>query len=168
MGMAASQVRLLQLTSRKNTIGRSLENLSLQKNSLSRDMTRVSKNYQNALNTKTLKWTNNSGVTYVDLSYGNLMRPNTNNNNVPYLLTNESGQVVLDSKYEKYAEMISANGAAGGDYQSNRVAILSALTGISSETLTNSVATSNAQNEATQKAKDLQDQVCEKKNNEHH
>ena len=36
----------------------------------------------------------------------------------------------------------------------------------SSETLTNSVATSNAQNEATQKAKDLQDQVCEKKNNE--
>ena len=94
MGMAASQVRLLQLTSRKNTIGRTLEDLSLQKTSLSRDMKRVSKNYQDALSTKTLKWSNNSGVTYVDLSYGNLMRPNTYNNNTPYLLTNANGNIV--------------------------------------------------------------------------
>ena len=166
MGMAASQVRLLQLTDRKNTIGRELQHLSLQKTSLSRDMQRVTKNYQAALSSKTLKFSNNAGVTYVDLSYANLMRPSAANGNKPYLLTNASNQIIVDSKYEKYAEMISENGAAGGDYQSNRVAILSALTGISSETLTNSVATSNAQNEATQKAKDLQDQVCEKKNNE--
>ena len=52
MGMAASQVRLLQLTDRKNTIGRELEHLSLQKTSLSRDMQRVTKNYQNALSAK--------------------------------------------------------------------------------------------------------------------
>ncbi len=166
MGMAASQVRLLQLTDRKNTIGRELEHLSMQKTSLSRDMQRVSKNYQDALNTKTLKWSNNSGVTYVDLSYANLMRPNAANGNKPYLITNANSQVVVDSEYEKYAEMISPNGAAGGDYQSNRVAILAALTGISSDTLTNSVATSDALDEATQKVNDLQDQVCEKKQKE--
>lgn len=166
MGMAASQVRLLQLTDRKNTIGRELEHLSLQKTSLSRDMQRVSKNYQDALNTKTLKWSNNSGVTYVDLSYANLMRPSSANGNKPYLITNANSQVVVDSKYEKYAEMISPNGAAGGDYQSNRVAILAALTGISSDALTNSVVTSDALDEATQKVNDLQDKVCEKKQNE--
>ena len=55
MGMAASQVRLLQLTTRKNDIGWQLENLSMQKTSLSRDMQRVTKNYQNALSNKKLK-----------------------------------------------------------------------------------------------------------------
>lgn len=166
MGMAASQVRLLQLTDRKNTIGRELEHLSLQKTSLSRDMQRVSKNYQNALNTKTLKMSNNSGVTYVDLSYDNLMRPSAANGNKPYLLTNGNSQVVVDTKYEKYAEMISANGAAGGDYQSNRTAILSALTGISKDTLNNSVATNTALKEANTKVNDLQNKLCEKKNEE--
>ena len=114
MGMAASQVRLLQLTARKNDIGYQLQNLSLQKTSLSRDMQRVTKEYQNALSTKTLKWSNNSGVTYVDLSYANLMRPGSVNGNVPYLITNASGNVVVDSQYQKYAEMISADGSAGG------------------------------------------------------
>lgn len=79
MGMAASQVRLLQLTSRKNTIGYQLQNLSLQKTALSRDMQRVTRNYQEALNTKTLKWSNNAGVSHVDLSYANLMRPGSAN-----------------------------------------------------------------------------------------
>ena len=157
MGMAASQVRLLQLTSRKNTIGRSLENLSLQKNSLSRDMTRVSKNYQDALNTKTLKWTNNSGVTYVDLSYGNLMRPNTNNNNVPYLLTNESGQVVLDSKYEKYVEILEAN---GGKYDGDtRLEILAGLTDISKDALSNAESTSAAKTASANNINTLQAEV---------
>ena len=103
MGMAASQVRLLQLTSRKNTIGYQLQNLSLQKTALSRDMQRVTRNYQEALNTKTLKWSNNAGVSHVDLSYANLMRPGSANKNNPYLITNGDGKVVLDSKYQQYA-----------------------------------------------------------------
>lgn len=154
MGMAASQVRLLQLTSRKNTIGRTLEDLSLQKTSLSRDMKRVSKNFQDALSTKTLKWSNNSGVTYVDLSYGNLMRPNTYNNNTPYLLTNTNGNIVLDSKYEKYAEMLEAN---GGKYEGDtRIAILSGLTGVSKETLSNAATTSAAVESSVENANKLQ------------
>lgn len=164
MGMAASQVRLLQLTSRKNTIGRTLEDLSLQKTSLSRDMKRVSKNYQDALSTKTLKWSNNAGVTYVDLSYGNLMRPNTYNNNTPYLLTNSNGQVVLDSTYEKYAEMLEAN---GGKYEGDtRIAILSGLTGISKETLNNASATSAAVDSSVNKADTLQAELEKLKDKE--
>lgn len=133
MGMAASQVRLLQLTGRKNDIGRQLSSLSLQKTSLTREMQKVSKNYQNAISSKTLKWSNNSGVSYVDLSYSNLMRPGEANQNIPYLITDQSGKVVVDDKYEKYASLISPDGAAGGDYESNRAEILSGLTGISAE-----------------------------------
>lgn len=159
MGMAASQVRLLQLTSRKNTIGRNLQELSLQKMSLSRDMAKVAKNYQNALNSKTLKWSNNSGVSYVDLSYSTLMSPNAANNNTPYLLTNTNGQVVIDSKYEKYAQMISEKGSAGGNWEDNRIKILSELVGVSEETLNDANVKSDALDESTKKANDLQEEL---------
>ena len=155
MGMAASQVRLLQLTSRKNTIGRNLQELSLQKMSLSRDMAKVAKNYQNALNSKTLKWSNNSGVSYVDLSYSTLMNPNSANQKSPYLLTNTNGQVMVDSKYEKYAKMISETGAAGGNWKDNRIKILSELVGVSEATLEDVDAKSNTLDLSTQKANTL-------------
>ena len=143
MGMSASQVRLGALYSRKNTIGYNLTTLSNQKMALSRDMQRVSKNYQDALNQKVLKWSNNSGVDYIDLSYKNLMTPSTMNQYKPYLLTDLNGKVVIDSKYEKYAAMISPRGSAGGDWASNRTAILSELTGIDAEKI-NAQAANNA------------------------
>lgn len=127
MGMAASQVRLLQLTGRKNDIGRQLQSLSAEKMSLTREMKGVTRDYQNALSSKVFKWTTNSGANYVDLSYNTLMKPNSTNNNTPYLLTNTNGAVMIDSTYKKYAEMISANGAAGGDYESVRTEILASL-----------------------------------------
>lgn len=133
MGMSASQANLGFLLSRKNTIGRQLTTLSNDKMMLSKDMQKVSKEYQEALNTKVLKWSNNSGITYSDLSYNNLMSPSTMNGNKPYLITDMGGRVVVDSKYQKYAEMISANGAPGGDWESNRAEILSSLTGISAD-----------------------------------
>ena len=137
MGMAASQVRLLQLTSRKNDIGCELTRLSNEKVTLSRDMQRISRKYQNSLNQKVLKWSNNSGVSYIDLSYQNLMKPSTMNQNIPYLLTDMSDRVVIDSEYKKYAEMISATGASGGDWESVRTQVLSELTGIDAEKIAN-------------------------------
>lgn len=163
MGMAASQVRLLQLTSRKNTIGRELESLSLQKNSLSRDMRRVSQNYQDALSSKTLKFTTNSGVSTIDLSYANMMRPSAMNQNNPYLLTNSRGQVLVDSNYLEYAEMISPDGAPNGDYKSNRSEILSELTGIPAEKIEKSEATKAAKKASGEKIKALQKEVHELK-----
>lgn len=130
MGMAASQGRFLQLTSRKNDIGLQLTRLSNEKVSLSREMQNVSRKYQDGLNTKTLKWSNNAGVSYIDLSYSNLMTPSAMNQQNPYVLSDSSGKVVIASNYQKYAEMISPNGAAGGDWENNRTKILAELTGI--------------------------------------
>lgn len=132
MGMAASQAMLLQLTSRKNTIGFELTRLSNQKVSLARDMQRISKEYQAALSDKMLKWSNNGGVSYVDLSYQNLMKPSSMNQNKPYLLTDQSDRIVVDSQYQKYAEKISANGNPG-NWENVRTEVLSELTGIDAE-----------------------------------
>lgn len=130
MGLDASQVRLLQLTERYNDNGFKLNMLANDKVSLARDMQRISKEYNDALNQKTLKWSNNNGVSYIDLSYQNLMKPSLMNQNNPYLLTDSSDRVVVDSAYQKYAEMISPEGVPGGDWESVRTKVLSELTGI--------------------------------------
>ena len=138
MGMSASQVRLLQLTSRKNDIGRELSTLSNQKMSLTRDMQKVSKEYNSALNSKVLKWSNNGGVNYIDLSYDNLMRPGVMNQNKAYLLTDNNGKIVLDSAYKKYAEIISPDGSSCNNWTGQtRLDILSKISGVSIDKISN-------------------------------
>lgn len=161
MGYSSSQVRLMALTARKNDIGRELQHCSLEKMSLSRDMKRVTTNYQNALNTKVYKWSNNAGATYTDLSYATLMKPGAANKNNPYLITNSSGRVVLDAKYEQYAAMISPDGKPGGDWESNRTKILSQLTGLSEDKINNALATSEAVNSAAAKVNAAQEKLDE-------
>ena len=133
MGMAATQARLLTLTNRKNMIGYDLSRMSAQKMSLAREADAISLRYNEALNEKVLKWSNDSGATYHDLTYNTLMSPSALNNYEPYMFTDMNGKVVVDNTYRKYAEMISPDGAPGGDYESNRAEILSALTGIPKE-----------------------------------
>ena len=128
MGMAASQVRFLQLTGRKHDISRELQHLSLEKMALTRDMQAVTRDYQKALSSKTMKWSGNSGVTYTDISYATLMRPNSVNMKSPILVSDSSGRIVLDKKYQKYAQMLDA---AGGNWEGSiKDQILSELTGI--------------------------------------
>ena len=144
MGMAATQARLLTLTNRKNRIGYNLSMLSAQKMSLAREADAVSTKYTNALNEKVLKWSNDAGQNYYDLTYDTLMNPSALNNYEPYMLTDMSGKVVVDNDYLKYAQMISPNGACGGDYNSNRTKILSELTGIPEEDFNNVESNNNA------------------------
>lgn len=120
MGMAASQVRFLSLQNRKNTIGLNLMTLSNRKTALSRDMNRVATEYNNAMNQKVLKWSNDSGVTYRDIDYDTLMKPNDLNSTLPYIVTDAQGRVVIDDNniilegrdtgvsYRDLAMMISA------------------------------------------------------------
>lgn len=136
MGMAASQGRLLALTARKNSIGYQLQSLSLEKMSLTREMQKISKEYNSALSAKKLKWSNNSGVDYVDLSYAAIMKPSAVNQNKPYIISNQSGKIVLDKKYKELAEKISPDGSAGGDYESNRTEILASVLNINASTIT--------------------------------
>lgn len=144
MGMDASQVRLLGLTARRNDIGRELQHLSNNKQILTREMQKVSKDYQNALSSKTIMWSNNSGLTYTDITYGTLMRPGAANNNNPVLLTDAAGKIVLDEKYKQYAEMLSPDGNPGGKWEDDtRLQILSALTGIPVEQFETEKATSD-------------------------
>jgi len=120
MGMSASQVRFLSLQNRKNTIGLNLMTLSNRRTALSRDMSRVAANYNDAMNQKLIKWTNDSGMTYQDINYDLLMKPNDLNATMPYIVTDAQGRVVLDDNkivldgeeldvtYRDLATMISA------------------------------------------------------------
>ena len=98
MGMSASQVRFLTLQNRKHSIGKQLTTLSNRKMALSRDMNTVAMRYNQALNQKLLKWSNDQGNTYNDLSYDLMMKPNEINTNMPYILSTKDGKVVVDNK----------------------------------------------------------------------
>ena len=120
MGMAASQVRFLSLQNRKNTIGRQLSTLSNRKTSLARDMKNVSRHYTDALNQTNLKWSNDCGANYHNLTYDMLMKPNEVNASVPYILTNaNNGKVILnnsalytpDTMFEDVPETLKADKA---------------------------------------------------------
>lgn len=137
MGLSSSAVRLLSLTQRNNAIGCDLTILSNQKMSLTADMQRVSRKYNEALNSKVFKLSNNGGVDYVDLSYSNMMRPSANNKNKPYLITDQNERIVVDDSYLKYAKMISPDGSPGDWSGDTRLKILSELTGLSIDTLAN-------------------------------
>jgi hypothetical protein len=130
MGMAASQARFFQLTARKADINFMLSKLANEKVSLARDSQKISREYQSAINKKVLKWSNNSGASYIAMDYQNLMRPSQMNQNKPYLLTDADGRVIVDSKYKKYAEMISKDGKPNGDWDEIRTQVLAEVTGI--------------------------------------
>lgn len=150
MGMAASQVRFLSLQNRKNTIGLNLMTLSNRKTALSRDMSRVANEYNNAMNQKTLKWSNDSGVTYSDLTYDKLMKPNELNTTKPYIITDAQGRVVLDDSiiplenrvsnvtYRDLAMMISSysgHDTSTGKATYNNVGNLNGGTGLTSDAI---------------------------------
>lgn len=98
MGMSASQVRFLSLQNRKHSITNQLSTLSNRKLALSRDMNAVSRKYTNALNQINLRWSNNNGVNTVALSYDLMMKPNDINTEMPYMITDHHGRVVVDDE----------------------------------------------------------------------
>ena len=97
MGMSASQVRFLSLQHRKHDVGRQLTALSNRKQALSRDMNEVSKHYTEALNKNVLKWSNDSGMTYQNLTYDLMMKPNDYNTERPFIISTKDGKAVLDT-----------------------------------------------------------------------
>lgn len=97
MGLAASQARLLTITSRKADCEFQSMTLSHQKLSLSRDMEAVSTAYQNALNlTKLVYDYQGQNSAELDLSYGLLMTPSIYNDYYPKLVTDNKNRVILN------------------------------------------------------------------------
>lgn len=105
MGLAASQARLLTITSRKSDCEYDSMSLSHQKIALARDMNIVSAEYQDALNqTKLVYDFYGNGDTSTDFTYGLMMTPSSINNYMPIPLTDPSGRIVLDAKLAAAAE----------------------------------------------------------------
>lgn len=112
MGLAASQVRFLLLTARKDDVEGQMMTLSNTKLSLARKSADISKDYRNALNAKKLVWTTDNGKS-IDLTYDLLMKPNTTLDTNQYILTNAStGKVYLDNGYVSKLGL-GSSGSAG-------------------------------------------------------
>lgn len=99
MGLAASQARLLTITARKSDCEYESMRLSHEKIALSRDMERISAEYDNAIAQTKLVWDyygKDSETT--PLNYALLMTPSALNNYTPSPITDSSGRVVLDDR----------------------------------------------------------------------
>src|SRR5574344_1041130 len=156
MGLAASQSRFLALTSRKAACEFQSMQFAQQKLSISREMTKASEEYENSLNATKLVW-NSSGTsdsatteasetaTTTALSYDVMMKPSKLNGYDPYLITNPQGQIVLDSKYAAAANAAGLSNSGGVRSSDGFAKFLNALkdNGIVSESMTNSILTSN-------------------------
>ncbi len=109
MGLAASQARLLTITARKMNCENESTSIAQQKLSITRELATATEDYSNALNQTTLVWdTSGLDSTYSDtayeFSYDLMMTPSELNGYDPYLLTNRTGQVVLNDKMTSAAE----------------------------------------------------------------
>ncbi len=104
MGLAASQARLLTITSRKSRAQFESMRLSHQKLALSRNLTDISNEYQNSLD-QTKLYYDFYGVNSTDtpLTYNMLMSPSSINNYTPTLISNNQGQIVLSAPYAQAA-----------------------------------------------------------------
>lgn len=100
MGLAASQARLLTITSRKSDCEFQNMRYSHQKIALSRSMADISNEYQNSLNkTKLVYDFYGNGDQTNPVTYGLLMSPSELNGYMPMLTTSTDGRVVLNSAY---------------------------------------------------------------------
>ena len=130
MGLAASQARLLTITARKADCEFQSMKLSHEKIALSRDMERISDEYQNAMNqTKLIYDYYGTGTSDMSLTYGLLMTPSVYNDYYPRLLTDKSNRVVLSGVYASAARAagIPAEGYNGTPSSEVRNSFVEAL-----------------------------------------
>ncbi len=132
MGLSTAQARLLTITARKSDCEFLSMSLSHQKIALSRDMERISTEYQSSLDaTKLVYDYYGSGTSEMDLSYGLLMTPSVYNDYYPKLVTDSKNRVVLNSSYAAAARAagIPAEGLSGTPSSDVRNAFIEALAG---------------------------------------
>ena len=140
MGLAASQARLLTITARKADCEFQSMKLSHEKIALSRDMERISDEYQNAMNkTKLIYDYYGTGTSDMSLTYGLLMTPSVYNDYYPRLLTDKSNRVVLSGVYATAARAAGIpaegyNGTPSSEVRNSFVEALRDLNVISAST----------------------------------
>lgn len=104
MGLSASQARLLTITARKADCEFRSMSLSHQKIALSRDLERITDEYQNATSkTKLVYDFYGTGASQMNLNYGLLMTPSVYNDYLPRFITDRQNRVVLSPEYANAA-----------------------------------------------------------------
>jgi len=119
MGLAASQARFLGITLRKANCEFKSTELAQQRLELTNQMTNISQEYANALNSTKLVWHNDmvtdsfGNPCDYGLSYSLLMMPSAANDYNPYMISTRSGAIVLNSKYAQAAKDAGISMAGG-------------------------------------------------------
>ena len=117
MGLAASQARFLAITARKMNCEFESMQIAQDKLSVTRDLQKVSEEYQNSLNATKLVWDTADNDVY-NLSYAAMMTPSTINEYNAYMLTDSTGKIVLSESMFKAAleaGIINENGDPTGE-----------------------------------------------------
>jgi len=127
MGLAASQARFLGITARKADCEYRSTELAQQKLSITNQLSGISAEYSNALNSTKLVWKNESVGQDYGLTYSLLMTPSATNDFNPYMITTTSGAIVLNSEYAEAARIAGISKAGGIGSQASRDKFIAAL-----------------------------------------
>lgn len=127
MGLATSQARFLCITARKADCEYKSTELAQQKLEITNQLSDISANYANAMNSTKLVWKNDLVENDYGLTYNLLMTPSAANDYNPYMVTTSSGAIVLNSEYAaaaKAAGISKAGGIASADGRDKFIAAL--------------------------------------------
>lgn len=136
MGLAASQARFMTLTVRKGNLEENLAVESLRKQSLTREMSDLQREYYSRLQGKNLSFYANNQFNKINYTY--LMGPGSNfslitqnspliKDNPSMILTDYKGQVVLSDEYANAIISVLGNSimdsnGAGGTFSTDKIA----------------------------------------------
>lgn len=145
MGLATSQARFLCITARKADCEYKSTELAQQKLEITNQLSDISANYANAMNSTKLVWKNDLVENDYGLTYNLLMTPSAANDYNPYMVTTTSGAIVLNSEYAAAAKAAGISKAGGIPSADSRDKFIAALVpgGIVTQDTANSIMTTD-------------------------
>ncbi len=145
MGLATSQARFLCITARKADCEYKSTELAQQKLEITNQLSDISANYANAMNSTKLVWKNDLVENDYGLTYNLLMTPSAANDYNPYMVTTSSGAIVLNSEYAAAAKAAGISKAGGISSADGRDKFIAALVpgGIVTQDTANSIMTTD-------------------------
>lgn len=127
MGLSASQARFLGITARKANCEFKSTEIAQQKLEITNQLSDISVDYANAMNSTKLIWQNEAATYDYGASYGLLMTPSAMNNYNAYMVTTNTGAIVLNSAYAAAAKTAGISKAGGIGSQDSRDKFIAAL-----------------------------------------
>lgn len=129
MGLATEQARFLCITARKADCEYKSTEIAQQKLEITNQLSNVSADYSNALNSTKLIWQNDATDRTANVTYSLLMTPSAYNDYNPYFVTTASGAIVLNSEYAAAAKAAGISKAGGIGSSSSRDKFIQELVG---------------------------------------